>query len=350
MASLFSGREIRALAIFIPLVTLVVVVFVLARPKSSERYAEYLTEQMEATTDSVVLFTFDPNTVDYADLRRLGFSQRLAVSLLKYRETGKVFRIKEDLATCRGVTDSIYFRLEPYISIGREYQIKRRTFDGFERRDRVVNYPSELFGIDTVSATYLVANTPLTLRQAEALVRWRDVSGFRNMAELRRCYTLSDSVATIIEPYVVFTPRIDPAKTPVEINSADSATLRAIRGIGEKSVVEIIRYRTRLGGFYSGKQLAEVPKVMESNFEMILKQIYCDSSVISKIDINFASADVIGKHPYVAPKTLRKLLKIRQLKGGWSTKEEMIKDNIFTIEEATKLAPYLDFRVQPTKY
>ena len=36
----------------------------------------------------------------------------------------------------------------------------------------------------------------------------------------------------------------------------------------------IIRYRERLGGFYSVDQLAEVPQVTESNFERIVKQIY----------------------------------------------------------------------------
>ena len=104
-----------------------------------------------------------------------------------------------------------------------------------------------------------------------------------------------------------------------------------------------IRYRERLGGFVRAEQLAEVPGVRERNYEKILKQIYCDSCEIRKIDINFASPKVLGKHPYIAPQALRKLLKARQLKGGWSTAGELVEQNILTREEAARLAPYLQF-------
>ena len=82
---------------------------------------------------------------------------------------------------------------------------------------------------------------------------------------------------------------------------------------------------------------------MESNYEKILQQIYCDSSVISKIDINFASPQSMAGHPYISDRALRKLLKTRQLKGGWSTIEEMVEDKIFTRDEAERLRPYLRF-------
>ena len=48
----------------------------------------------------------------------------------------------------------------------------------------------------------------------------------------------------------------------------------------------------------------------------------------------------------MAPATLRKLLKARQLKGGWSTAEELIEQHIMTREEAARLAPYLVFGTQ----
>jgi len=74
-----------------------------------------------------------------------------------------------------------------------------------------------------------------------------------------------------------------------------------------------------------------------------LKQIRVDSCEIQKIDINFADPKVLGRHPYIPPHILRKLLKTRQLKGGWSTAEELIEDKILTREEAARLAPYLRF-------
>ncbi len=54
-----------------------------------------------------------------------------------------------------------------------------------------------------------------------------------------------------------------------------------------------------------------------------------DSCVIQKIDINFADHKTLlarlGNHPYISDKALRKLLKERQLKGGWSNLTELVK-------------------------
>jgi competence ComEA-like helix-hairpin-helix protein len=170
------------------------------------------------------------------------------------------------------------------------------------------------------------------------------------MEEVRACYVIDDSVATALEPYILFPERdLTPWESPVELNTADSARLRKVVGIGEKTVVRILAYRARLGGFYRVEQLAEVQGVTETNFEKILQQIWCDSNEISKIDINFAAPSRMEGHPYLPPRTLRRLLKQRQLKGGWTCTQELVEQNILTHEEAERLAPYLVFGVQATK-
>lgn len=342
MAKLFSEREIRAAAIFLPLAAIVVGGILLLRPKADPQAARRVEAEMEVRTAEPELKEFDPNTVELMELLEMGLTRREAVGLLKYRATGKVFRIPEDVALCYTVSDSLYLRLEPYIRIGRRYAIAPREY----RTGRVVRevLPPSPFRIDTVSARYLRAIGALSKRQAEAFIRWRDLSGIYDMEELRDCYVVSDSVARALEPYILFPERpLHPIESPVELNTADSAALRAVTGIGEKTVVAILRYRERLGGFRSVEQLAEVPGVTERNYEKILKQIYCDSCKIQKIDVNFAPPNALAKHPYIAPQTLRKLLKTRQLKGGWSTAGEMIDDHILTHEEAARLAPYLRF-------
>ncbi|MBR6054252.1 MAG: helix-hairpin-helix domain-containing protein [Bacteroidales bacterium] len=62
-------------------------------------------------------FRFNPNTVSVEDLQRLGFSRRQAESIDNYRRKGGVFRRREDFAKSYVVSDSVYERLAPYISI-----------------------------------------------------------------------------------------------------------------------------------------------------------------------------------------------------------------------------------------
>lgn len=342
MAKLFSDREIRAIAVFLPLAGLLITALVLVRPSANPEAARRAEAAMEIRRDSTAMRPFDPNTATLDDLLGLGLSKHEAVSLLKYRAAGKVFRIPEDLALCYGISDSLYRQLEPWVRIGRKYAIAPEEY----RTGRILPepLPPQPFRIDTVSVRYLRAIGALSKRQAEAFVRWRDLSGIYDMEELRDCYVVSDSVAAALEPYVIFPERkARPIEEPIELNTADSATLRSVSGIGPKTVVSILNYRERLGGFLRAEQLAEVPGVTERNYEKILKQIYCDSCKIRKIDINFASPKVLGRHPYIAPQALRKLLKARQLKGGWSTAEELVEENIMTRKEAARLAPYLQF-------
>ena len=342
MAKLFSDREIRAIAVFLPLAGLLITALVLVRPSANPEAARRAEAVMEIRRDTTAMRHFDPNTATFDELLELGLSKHEAVSLLKYRAAGKVFRIPEDLALCYGISDSLYRQLAPWVRIGRKYAIAPEEY----RTGRILPEPLEPrpFRIDTVSVRYLRAIGALSKRQAEAFIRWRDLSGIYDMEELRDCYVVSDSVAAALEPYVIFPERKPhPIEEPVELNTADSAALRSISGIGPKTVGAILTYRERLGGFLRAEQLAEVPGVTERTYEKILKQIYCDSCKIRKIDINFASPKVLGKHPYIAPQALRKLLKARQLKGGWSTAGELVEQNILTREEAARLAPYLQF-------
>lgn len=296
---------------------------------------------------------FDPNTVTYEELRALGMSRREAVSLIKFRATGKVFRIKEDVALCYNISDSAYSAIAPYIVIGEEYRIKpnanysekKHTSRYSRHRDSVEYEPLSPFRIDTVSVAYLRSVGVLTKRQAEVFVRWRDQSGFRDMEEVRACYVVDDSIAALLEPYIIFPEReLSPFESPVDLNTADSAQLIKVVGIGPKTVGAIIRYRERLGGYYSAEQLTEVQGVTESNYEKIIKQIRCDSKSVRRIDINIAVArDLI--HPYINKIHIRKIIRQRQLSGEWRSIQEMVDQRIFTSEEAARIEPYMVFRL-----
>lgn len=65
----------------------------------------------------VELFDFNPNTVTEGELRRLGFSEKQAASIVSYVSKGGRFRRKSDFAKSYVVSEEMYSRLEPYIVI-----------------------------------------------------------------------------------------------------------------------------------------------------------------------------------------------------------------------------------------
>ena len=350
----FSARERRAVLLLLPLLgALSYVVYRASQPRFEEsfvRYADLTCEQSvrQPERDSLVLFGFDPNTVGFHDLCRLGFTRSQAASIIRFRTAGKVFAIPEDFAACYAVDEEKYRQLLPYIEISPQFALKPSSEPEMRKfAPEHVENPVRpfLFMPDTISAEGL-CRLGFSPKQAQVIVNFREKrGGFASAEEVGECFVVSEGMLEDLRPYMVFAPPAEePAKPDrIELNTADSAALRSVYGIGAKTVVEIIAYRRRLGGFHDLEQLSEVRGVTERNFERICTQMWVDTCKIKRIDINFAPAKMLEGHPYISPLTLRKLLKQRQLKGGWGSLEDLLNDRIFTPQEAKNIAPYLVF-------
>ncbi len=358
-----SAKEFRALLYLIPFLAVVAwLIHELSRTRFEQSFVQYADLKFDSVSTAAPnrpepedsLFVFDPNTVSFHELCRLGFSRNQALGIIKYRAHGKVFEIPEDFASCYTVSEEMYHRLLPYLQIGPAYRLRPQSPES-RPTQRNPDTPTKdstaialvPYSLDTASVAGLTT-LGFSPRQAQVVLNYRDMKGgLHSFEEFAACYVVSEEMASRLAPYLVFPePEQETVeeRKPVELNSADSATLRSVYGIGPRTVCTIIAYRERLGGFVRVEQLAEVPGVTEQNFERIVRQITIDSCKIQKIDINFAGAKELGKHPYIPPRTLRKLLKERQLKGGWRTTEDLIRDKIFTPDEAARIAPYLLFR------
>ena len=345
-----SSQYTRGILLLIPLVVIVVLLSFLARPKA------YQSHQQSANCDTIdstitdtpqsKLHNFDPNIADYKELVEMGIERNVAVAIIRWRKAGKVYRIKEDVALCYAMTDSIYYTLEPYINIGEEYRIKSRESTEIKDSVTVTFVP---FRIDTATSAYL-RTIGFSSRQATLVIRYRDmIGGYRNFEEFEECYGVDSTMARRLKPYIIFPTQenLEPQSSNIpeiiDVNSADSATLVRLPGIGAKSALHIIRYRDLLGGYYDISQIRELEVVTEENFCKFSQQIYCDSARIEKIYINFAGLKELEVHPYLSNRMLKRIINHRELKGGWSTIEEMIDSKIFNKEEAARIAPYLDF-------
>ena len=66
-------------------------------------------------------FPFNPNTITQDSLQLLGFSQKQAASIIKYRTKGGKFRVKRDFARMYVVDSAKYAALEPFILLPDSY-------------------------------------------------------------------------------------------------------------------------------------------------------------------------------------------------------------------------------------
>ncbi len=182
------------------------------------------------------------------------------------------------------------------------------------------------------------------------LVRYRNSGGkFRTKEDVKKLYGFSDSIYNLWENYIVVPVyekidtfrRVTYSKAMVEVNSADSAQLLQINGIGPYFAGKIIAYRNSLGGFLNLEQLLEVRGMNQEKLESIREQVLVDTLFLVKININIATLKELKNHPYISPRLAESLIKYREFAKSIKSWDELLKNRIITPVEFEKLHPYI---------
>lgn len=129
----------------------------------------------------------------------------------------------------------------------------------------------------------------------------------------------------------------------LNINTADSAALVAVDGIGAYSAQKILAYRQALGGFVSLKQLSEIKGLRAENLEQLIQVALIDSTKVRKIDINRASLKIMVAHPYIIYSQAVAIDDWRRERGRIDSLVNLSFLEEFTPSDIERLQPYLSF-------
>ena len=264
-----------------------------------------------ADESNTALFLFDPNTLDSAGFVQLGFSPSQTRSLLRYRASGVVFRKPEDFSRSYAVSDQMYQKLLPYISIEptRSPQAEKPSAS---RANAAPSSGTPFPATSPKEAAQPVIASPATPPKATAL----------------------PVTASLTAPL---------QRELIEINSADTSRLQKIRGIGPYYAQKIVQYRQRLGGFAAMEQLMEIEGIDEARFEMMKPQIEIDYDLVRTIDLKSADQTTLGQHPYIGAYAARWIVHYRQQLGDTvCTLPSLLRRNIIKEQQAKWLEYYVE--------
>lgn len=249
------------------------------------------------------LFPFDPNTADSTQLLKLGLQAWQVRSIYKYRAKGGIFREPSDFARVYGLTKRQYEVLAPYIIIGEDYQPAADYYGRNYSRDRYSrsNYSSR----DNASSS-------------------NEDFGSSHDSQEGKVYS--------------YPHKLKPGEY-VAVNTADTAELMKIPGIGSYFAKTVVRHREQLGGFYSITQLKEIEGFPES----ALAFIKVNPEQIKKLNINQLSLNQLRRHPYINFYQAKAICDHRRLKGPLKSLEELKLLKDFPPDEIKRLQPYLNF-------
>lgn len=130
----------------------------------------------------------------------------------------------------------------------------------------------------------------------------------------------------------------------IELNTADSAKLTQLNGIGPSFARRIVSYRNRLGGFVHKEQLMEVFGLDSEKYAGLEAQVSVDVSKIRKIPVNSADFKALSQFPYLTFKQMNAIVRFREQHGEYESIDDL--KNIAIMDEPTlqKIKPYLSFK------
>ncbi len=189
----------------------------------------------------------------------------------------------------------------------------------------------------------------LTMRQIKGIKNYEAKGGhFYIKADVQKMYTLTADDYKRLEPYITIPKTANESyEKPfvvVELNTADSAKLVQLKGIGPGFARHIISYRQRLGGFCKKQQLKEIFGFDDSKYQDLQKQITVNARKVHKIDINHAEFEDLKNFPYLGYKQVNAIIQYRKQHGNYETLNEMRNIAIMDDEILRKIAPYLVFK------
>lgn len=202
----------------------------------------------------------------------------------------------------------------------------------------------------------------LSIKQIRVIRNYELKGGkFFKKYDLKKIYSISPDQYKKLEPYIriddtysagetgqglkiSYKPTLSlqkPILEIIELNSADSLELESVRGIGPAFASRIIRFRNRLGGFYSKEQLLEVYGMDTLKYNHLKNFIKVDAGLINKISLNTFTFEEIKRHPYLTYKQMNAILQYRSQHGSFKSIDDLMKIAILNEEIIRKIEPYI---------
>ncbi|MFO7615131.1 MAG: helix-hairpin-helix domain-containing protein [Bacteroidales bacterium] len=206
--------------------------------------------------------------------------------------------------------------------------------------------------------------TGLDRRTIHSIVNYRRKGGvFRKKADLKKIYSMQDSVYRQLEPYIIISktdiksPTLSsnkkeqktfpvkeispPVREIIELNAADSSGLVRLPGIGPYYAARIIQYREKLGGFHNSQQLLEIKGIDSLRLAGFSGQLSIDTLLIRKMELNNVSFKEMLRHPYFEYFLVKAVFSYRDKVRRISSVKELRDMDIMYDELFEKIAPYL---------
>ncbi|MBP2615995.1 helix-hairpin-helix domain-containing protein [Chryseobacterium jejuense] len=255
----------------------------------------------------IVSGNFNPDLKTSHDWIKMGFSERQAEAIIKYKNyLGGSFISKEKFKECFIISQENYNKLKPYLLLPSKTPENFKT-SGFNYPDKIkVQYytfdPNRLdvegwkaFGFSD--------------KQAQTIVNYRDKNlhgSFKNMDDIQKCFVISAEKFQEMRPFIKLNPEtikkveIQQEKTDFSKTDLNTITFKQLIefGLDEKSAGSMIGFRKKLRGFVNKQQILDTYNIDKELVQKLISIAPLDTSNVPKYTLTDAPEDWLKDHPY----------------------------------------------------
>ncbi|MFP3593924.1 hypothetical protein [Chryseobacterium sp. SIMBA_038] len=256
---------------------------------------------------------FNPDHYSANDWVKMGFSERQAEAILKYKSyLGGSFVSKEKFKECFIINDENYEKLERYLILPAKTPENFKNFakNVYTGKPKIQyrSFDPNTLNIDGWKAF------GFSEKQANTIVNYRDRNlrgSFKSLEDIQKCFVISAEKFEELRPYIKLNPsslaKVDEKKLEVKQEKTDfsktdlnSITFKQLLefGMDERAAGSIIGFRKKLGGFVNKDQILTTYNIDKDLTQKLLAIAPLNTSNVPKYTLVDAPEEWLKNHPY----------------------------------------------------
>ena len=230
-------------------------------------------------------------------------------------------------------------------------KFEKRNYSNYYSKKKKYKAPDSKFNPNTYTLSDWI-NLGLSEKQSVVILKFT-ARGIYTEEDLKRIFVIPDVLFELIRDSVIYPERFQNSPnqesfkkqvkqiTLINLNTADTTEFMKIYGIGAFYAKQIIRYREKLGGFFTKEQLFEVWKMTPEAYDKIKDHVFISEKDVKRININSVTIEELKVHPYLKWNQANSIIKMRIQRNGFKNIEEIKESVLIDSETYEKLFPYL---------
>jgi len=259
----------------------------------------------------VVSKRFNPDHFSATDWIKMGFSERQAEAIVKYKNyLGGSFISKEKFKDCFIINEENYQKLASYLILPEKtpanFKGFAKSYSTEKQKIQYRNFDPNTLDIDGWK-TFGFSD-----KQANTIVNYRDQilkGSFKSLEDIQKCFVISTEKFAELRPFirlsqttVTSNPKQELKQEKTDFTKLDLNTITFKQllefGLDEKGAGSMIGFRKKLGGFVNKEQILQTYNIDKELVQKLLSICPLNSSNVQKYTLVDAPEEWLKNHPY----------------------------------------------------